>query len=122
MDQQLQLPLESGGPFPNGLSDWRHGKPPFVGWWETRPLVMSDRRPLIMRRWWNGTGWSQPVMIGDDDVAAEQARARPGSVAWALIAYRGLADPPKEGYAWALDEHHRSNMAVASRTRVPLVA
>lgn len=124
--QQLKLTLEPGEPFPNGLSGWLQGKPPFIGWWDTRLIVARPfaphRVPLIQRRWWSAVGWSVPVMYPDDEIAAALAQNCPGSVAWALIEYRGLANPPAEGYPWALDDHHRSNMAAASRARVPLVA
>lgn len=126
MDQQLRLPLESGEPFPNGLSGWLRGKPPFIGWWDTRLILEKNatrcgRTPLIQRRWWSAVGWSVPVMVGDDEQTTERAKNCPGSVSWALIEYRGLGIPPKEGYPWALDEHHRSNLAAASRARIALV-
>lgn len=125
MDQQLRLPLETGEPFPNGLSAWLRGRPPFIGWWDTRPiftghLQIVQRRRLIERRWWGAAGWSLPVMVGDPDEACACAQACPSSVSWSLIEFRGLTDPPKDGYPWALDDHHRSNLAAASRARIPL--
>lgn len=120
MDQQLRLPLETGEPFPNGLSAWLRGKPPFIGWWDTRIVMAGDRVPLIQRRWWSAVGWSMPVMLGDDDETCARAQACPGACSWSLIEFRGLGEPPKEGYPWALDDHHRSNLAAASRARIPL--
>ena len=124
MDQQLRLPLETGEPFPNGLSAWLRGKPPFIGWWDTRVIVQMPfaprRVPLIERRWWSPAGWSVPVMCPDDEIAAHLAKHCLSSAMWSLIEYRGLASPPKEGYSWALDAHHRSNLATVSRARVPL--
>ena len=122
MDPQSTTPLE---PFPNGLTGWLRGQPPFIGWWDTRVILtkqQSQRVPLIQRRWWSAVGWSAPVMAPDDEAACLLAKNCPGSVSWALIEYRGLAEPPKDGYPWALDAHHRSNLATASRARVPLEA
>lgn len=125
MAEQLKLKLDPPEPFPNGLSGWLRGRPPFIGWWDTRLILEKNavrlhRVPLIDRRWWSAVGWSQPVMFPEDEVAALLAKNCPAAVSWSMIEFRGLAEPPKEGYPWALDDHHRSNMAVASRARTPL--
>jgi hypothetical protein len=126
MAEQLNLVLAPPSPNPGApeLSAWLRGKPPFVGWWDTRVILtkgVSLRVPLIERRWWSTAGWSAPVMHPEDEAAAHLAKHCLSSASWSLLEYRGLLSPAPEGYDWALDEHHRSNMAAASRARVQLL-
>lgn len=90
--QQQALPLDE----PQQLTGWLEGKPPTPGWYNTRrkdsALARGDRARA--RRFWDGTRWSRPVIIGlDTDAQAEAAKCTPSVFDTADIIYQGLAAP-----------------------------
>lgn len=56
-----------------GLTPYKKGPPPTVGWWKTRGAGLDGRR------WWNGLVWSLPVLVGESDEDAEACQNQPSA-------------------------------------------
>lgn len=83
---------------------FRGVNPPMVGWYNARRTVHFDS-PWSTRRWWNGTGWSMPVRLGDSNEEAEAARKTPAIMRPDMIEWQGRHEPDVlVGYSYMLEE------------------
>lgn len=75
------------------LTDWQRGKPPSVGWWN----ASLTRNPKV-RRWWNGSYYSEPIYVGihSDEYTEKMKLKVDYSVSAKHIYYRGLKAPRSE--------------------------
>lgn len=79
------------------VTDWIEGKnPEYVGWYE----VESNNAVNEIRRWWDGSHWSWPVSVGDDDDYAMSMQHRVS--VHVPLRWRGLSARHPKDYDWSL--------------------
>lgn len=133
--QQLALPGMTEQP-EAGLTDWRDGPPPMVGWWETR---LRGSTLIITRRFWRGgprvpnsaevgfSRWSYPAENRTPSFQLYLARTSPSYIDEDLVQWRGLLEPLPAGnypFKLELDRYVRQRMWVPAhllRVRARLV-
>lgn len=99
MSVQEELPLQHTPQ----LTGWFDGAPALQGWYNTRavednPLAHAPNAPT-MRRYWDGSQWSRPVVIGANESATARARFGRSVFQVGQLQYQGLAEPHPD-YEW----------------------